>query len=444
MSHPQDLPLREQAAAIARGDLDPAELLAATLARIEERDGPLNSIVATFPEESERMLREAPDGPLHGVPVAVKDMWRLPWRGPRDGTSQETVPPGESDVYRHIRDAGGVVVGVTQMHLFGGGSTGHQSAYGPVGNPWNPEHAGGGSSGGSAAAVAARLVAAAVGDDGGGSIRLPSAYCGLTGLKSTFGRVGKKGFSMGFSSMAVAGPMCRDAADARLFGEVLQARDLPAGDGSGLRVGIVREPFWDNIDPEVEQACTDALAAAGWETREIAIAGAEHTRAATILRLTLEGVPELHLDDLPDADRVLEALLKYELLIPARWLIRADRIRSQLRRSVAAAFEDVDVLAWPTVPAPAPRIDDTTVHLPDGPMPADPANVRQTGLGNLCGIPGINVPVGIHSSGLPMGLQLQAAWDQDAVLLDAAEHLERATGREHVDALPPAAAQTTA
>jgi aspartyl-tRNA(Asn)/glutamyl-tRNA(Gln) amidotransferase subunit A len=439
VSHPQDLGLHEQAAAIETGDLDPRELLSATLARIEERNAPLNAVVATFPEESERMLAKAPPGPLHGVPVGVKDMFRLPWRAPRDGSARDQLPPGESGVYRRLRDAGAVVVGVTQMHLFGAGSTGHVSAYGPVGNPWEVRHCGGGSSGGSAAAVGARLVAAAVGTDGGGSIRLPSAYCGVTGLKSTFGAISREGYTHGYSSLGAAGPICRDAADARLLGEVLQASPMTAGDGSALRAGLVPAPFWENIDPEVEEACRSALAATGWQVGELELAGAEHTRAATILRLTLESLPELHEEDLAEANPLIRALVKYEMLLPAHALTRADRVRSLLRRSVAAAFERFDVLVWPTVPAPAPPIDDPTVQLPSGPSPADPANVHQTGLGNLTGIPGISVPVGVHSSGLPMALQLQAAWGREAILYDAAEHIERATDRAHVDALPPIA-----
>src|SRR3712207_5501308 len=174
MTHPQDLSLREQAGAVASGELDAAELLEATLARIEERDGELNSVVATFPEGSRQMLASAPRGPLHGVPIAVKDMYRLPWRGPRDGTQTEQLPPGESAVFRLLRDAGAVVVGHTHTHFWGAGSTGHVSAYGPVGNPWNVAHCGGGSSGGSAACVGARLVAGSIGADGGGSIRLPA------------------------------------------------------------------------------------------------------------------------------------------------------------------------------------------------------------------------------------------------------------------------------
>jgi Asp-tRNA(Asn)/Glu-tRNA(Gln) amidotransferase A subunit family amidase len=440
VSHPQDLTLREQAAAVAAGALDPRELLDATLERIEQRDGKLNSIVATFPEMSSRMLAEAPPGPLHGVPVAVKDMFALPWRAPRDGTPHEQIPAGESGVYRLLRESGAVIVGVTNMHFWGGGSTGHVSAYGPVGNPWNVEHCGGGSSGGSAAAVGARLVAGAVGSDGGGSVRLPAAYCGITGLKETYGGSPVDGYTHGFSSLGAIGPMCRDARDTRLLGEVLTNRVLAPGDGSAIRVGLVRSPFWEDIDPDVERACKEALAAAGWQTEELTLAGAEHSRIATVLRLTLEGLPSIRPEELADAAPLARALIKYEKLMPARHLVRADRVRALLRRELAAAFERVDVIAWPTVPAPAPPLANPTVQLPSGPRPADPANVGQTGIGNLAGIPGISVPVGIHPSGLPMALQLQAAWGSDALLLDAAEHLERATGRQFVDAVPPLAA----
>jgi Asp-tRNA(Asn)/Glu-tRNA(Gln) amidotransferase A subunit family amidase len=440
VTHPQDLSLREQAASIAAGDLDPGELLDQTLARIEERDGDLNSIVAVFPEESRRMLANAPPGPLHGVPIAVKDMFALPWRAPRDGTPHEQLPKGESGVYRRLRDAGAVIVGVTNMHFWGGGSTGHVSAYGPVGNPWNSEHCGGGSSGGSAAAVGARLVAGAVGTDGGGSVRLPAAYCGVTGLKGTYGATPAEGYTHRFSSLGTGGPLARDAADARLLGEVLFNRVLAPGDGAALKVGVVRSPFWENVDPEIASACEEALAAAGWATEDIALAGAEHSRAATVLRLTLEGLPAVHPHEIADAAPIMRALVKYEKLLPARHLVKADRIRALLRRELQAAFERVDVIAWPTVPAPAPPIADPTVKLPSGPSPADPANVGQTGIGNLSGIPGISVPVGTHSTGLPMALQLQAAWGRESTLLDAAEQLERATDRQFVDAVPPIAA----
>ena len=166
MSHLQDLSLLDQAAGVADGSIDPSELLRATLERIEERNPALNAVVATFPEESERMLAQAPEGPLRGVPVGVKDMFQLPWRGPRDGTENEHLPPGESYVYRQLRDAGAVIGGVTHCHWNGGGSTGSASDYGPVGSAKNPEHCGGGSSGGSGSSVGASMFAGAVGTDG--------------------------------------------------------------------------------------------------------------------------------------------------------------------------------------------------------------------------------------------------------------------------------------
>ena len=137
-----DLPLREQAAAIAAGDADPSEVLDAALRRIEERNPAVNAIVETFEDESRRMLAEAPRGPLYGVPVAIKDEWPLPWRAERLGAAQHIGPPpqpGESGPYRALRDAGAVIVGVANMHEYGSGSTGHISAYGPARNPWDTE-----------------------------------------------------------------------------------------------------------------------------------------------------------------------------------------------------------------------------------------------------------------------------------------------------------------
>ena len=137
MSELLDRPLREQAAMIAAGDADPAELLDEALARIEARNPELNAIVDTFPDESGRMLAEAPAGPLHGVPVAIKDEWPLPWRAERLGAAELLSPthPGQSGPYRALRDAGAVIVGVANMHEYGAGSTGHVSAYGPARNP---------------------------------------------------------------------------------------------------------------------------------------------------------------------------------------------------------------------------------------------------------------------------------------------------------------------
>ena len=211
----------------------PGELLDAPLARIEERNPAINAVVETFPERSREMLAAAPAGPLHGVPVVIKDEWPLPWRAQRFGAAEMLAPtaPGESGPYRALRDAGAVIVGVGNMHELGASSTGNVSVYGPARNPWNTERCPGGSSSGPAAAVAARLVAGAVGADGIGSIRFPAAYCGLTGLKPTFGRSAMEGHHMAdVTTMIVSGPLCADAADCRLLGSALFGEELAAGE----------------------------------------------------------------------------------------------------------------------------------------------------------------------------------------------------------------------
>ena len=194
-----DLPLREQAAAIAAGEADPAELLDAALARIEERNPAINAIVETFPERSREMLAAAPARPAARRPGRDQGRVAAALAGPalrRRRTCWPAAAPGESGPYRALRDAGAVIVGVGNMHELGAGSTGNVSVYGPARNPWDTERCPGGSSSGPAAAVAARLVAGAVGADGIGSIRYPAAYCGLTGLKPTFGRSAMDGHHM--------------------------------------------------------------------------------------------------------------------------------------------------------------------------------------------------------------------------------------------------------
>ncbi|HVQ57811.1 MAG TPA: amidase [Solirubrobacterales bacterium] len=450
-----DLSLRAQAAAIAAGEADPAQLLEETLERIEQRNPALNAVVETFPERSGEMLEAAPEGPLRGVPVVIKDEWPLPWRAQRFGAAEmlATSAPGESGPYRALRDAGAVIVGVGNMHELGAGSTGNVSVYGPACNPWNPERCPGGSSSGPAAAVSARMVAGAVGADGIGSIRFPAAYCGLTGLKPTFGRAAMAGHHMAaVSTTIVSGPLCADAADSRLLASALFGEPLAAGEARGLRIGIVRGAVTDDVAPTVRDACEEAIRAlaeeTGGELVEVELADVEPAALATVLIANIEGLTGLtpqRLNSLdPELSPLARGLLKYRMLLPATAGIKAQSVRTLMRRRVAAAFAEVDVIAWPTVPAVAPPLAAPLVELPSGTLTADAANVRGAGLANLTGIPSVSVPVGL-SEGLPIGLQLQAAWGEDELLLDAAEALERANGRRWVDSLPPLAraAETT-
>jgi Asp-tRNA(Asn)/Glu-tRNA(Gln) amidotransferase A subunit family amidase len=389
-THPQDLPLREQARLVSTGELDPSELLDATLTRIEQRSDPLRAVVATFPDESRKMLAAAPRGPLHGVPITVKDMFSLPWRGYRNGTRHELGAPCASGVFRRLRDAGAVVVGVDNQHELGMGTTGRTSPYGVPGNPWNPAHCTGGSSSGSAAGVAARIVSGSVGSDSGGSTRLPAGWCGVVGLKVTYGALPYDGYTGSNSTFSAPGAFARDAADTRLLLEALLARPLPTCDAKQLRVGVVSSPYWEDLDADVQSTCRNALADAGWAQAEIEIPFAELAAAAGATRMSAElgiAVPDGVFGEL---DPITRGLLQYGALQSARRLVRADRVRARLRRALADAFATCDLLAWPTNPAPAPPIEAPVLALPSGPAlpdasqrpPGDPREPRRSA-GNL-------------------------------------------------------------
>jgi Asp-tRNA(Asn)/Glu-tRNA(Gln) amidotransferase A subunit family amidase len=445
-----DLPLREQAAGIASGEIDAIELLDACLARIEERNQELNAIVATFPEESRRMLDDAPDGPLRGVPVVIKDEWPLPWRAETVGAAAVpgvTTQPGESGPYRALRDAGAVIAAVGNMHELGSSSTGNTSVYGAAHNPWDLERCPGGSSSGPGAAVAGGLVSGAIGADGLGSIRYPAAYCGLTGLKPTFGRSAMEGHHIANTETIVSGPLCRDAADCRLLASAMFGEELSVGQPAGLRIGVIRDPYWDDTTAGVREACESALEALraemDGELIEVEIPDQELILPAAVLVAHSEEAAHLtpaNLNALPVELGVLNrGVLKLRGLIPGSLSARAFLARARARRNLARLFEGIDVLAWPTVPAVAPPLADPTFELPSGVTSADAGNARQGVIANLTGIPGVNVPVGLDG-GLPVGLQLLAAWGRDAELLDAADALERATNREFVELKPAAVA----
>jgi Asp-tRNA(Asn)/Glu-tRNA(Gln) amidotransferase A subunit family amidase len=438
-----DLALREQATGVASGELDPAGLLDACLERIEARNPDLNAIVATFPEESRQMLAKAPAGPLRGVPVLIKDEWPLPWRAQQFGAPPEhlNAKAGESGPYRALRDAGAVIAGVANMHELGSSSTGNTSFYGAAHNPWDLERCPGGSSSGPAAAVAGGIASGAVGADGLGSIRYPAAYCGLTGLKTTFGRSAMQGHHLAANTETiVSGPLCRDAADCRLLGSVLIGEVLPAGDPGGLRIGVVRDPYWSDCAPGVAAACEAALeslrAEVSGEVIEVELPGDRLHLPAALLVAQSEDAAELTPEWLNSLSSELSVInrgvIKLRALLPTSLTARAFLVRAQARRTLAELFEQVDALAWPTVPAVAPPLEEPTIELPSGIATADAGNARQGVIANLTGVPGVSLPVGLDS-GMPVALQLLGPWGSDARLLDAAEALERATDCEFIE-----------
>jgi Asp-tRNA(Asn)/Glu-tRNA(Gln) amidotransferase A subunit family amidase len=219
---------------------------------------------------------------------------------------------------------------------------------------------------------------------------------------------------------------------------------LGEGRIQGIRIGVVPGELWDDCQPPVVQACREALDvlrdATGASVEDVDFAGREHVLMASVLIGSTEDLGHMTPERIAalgeDVSLIARALLRYRLLIPAVAIAKAGEVRTLVRRSLADLFERVDVLAWPTVAAPAPRLDDTSVVLPSGTYPADYVNPRQGGIANLAGVPAISVPVGRSPEGLPVALQLIAAWGQDELLLDAAEALERANDRRWVDAAP--------
>jgi len=258
------------------------------------------------------------------------------------------------------------------------------------------------------------------------------------------------GYTHGHAALGAPGPMCRDAADARLLGGALVGRPLEARRATSLRLGIVRD-FWDNVDPQVHEHCAAAverLRENGLTVTDIELDGTEHVRIATVLRLGIEGDPFEHPDIWEEIQSgvspVGRALAKFRTLFPADALIRTEVVRAQLRRSLARAFEQVDALVWPMTPAPPPPIENPQVQLPAGQVPADYGNVRQGGIANLAGTPALSAPCGFTQDGLPVALHVLAHWGEGERLLDIAELLEHATDRKFVDALPPLAQKTPA
>jgi Asp-tRNA(Asn)/Glu-tRNA(Gln) amidotransferase A subunit family amidase len=447
--HDRRLGLAGQADAIATGELDPREVLDTSLRAIAAFEPALGAVVDVFEAEARDMLAVAPRGRLYGVPLTLKDMLAVPWRAPRDGTGAAIDPPGAmaSAVYERLRADGALIVGMTNMHQLGAGSTGHISAYGPSMNPWRLSHCGGGSSGGAAASVAVGITEGAIGSDGGGSVRIPAAYCGVTGLKPSWGAIPVEGYTGAFSTLGVIGPLASDAAGCRLLSEVLMGRELPAPDDP-VRMATVAA-YWEDLEPGVDERCREALhilRGAGVEAAaEQDIEGREHVTVATILGNGIERLPSLTPEWFERMEPALHpnitGMLKSRFVVPASSALRVTRLRTLLRRELARVFASVDVLAWPTVQGAAPPIERPVLDLRGGRIAADMSNVRQCGLANLTGIPAISIPCGM-ADGLPVGLMLHAPWGREDLLLAMAERFERATERAFVDIMPPLPAPT--
>lgn len=444
-------PIETLAPAIRAGKVSPVALTEACLERIEKTDVHLDSFIhvskhaLATARQAEREIKAGKwRGPLHGIPVGVKDNYLT-----RDmPTTAGSEAPGllfplrDSGAASQLRAAGAILIGKTRTHEFAWGNVTP-----PVCNPWDLSRVPSGSSGGSGAAVAAGLCVAALGSDTGGSIRMPAAACGTVGLKATFGRVSRDGIVPHSWSLDHAGPLTRTVADSALMMQVLagydaadpacQAQPVPdyakALDRSvkGLTIGVCRNHFFDNLQEDVERAVEDAiadLAKAGAQVRELNIPLLEYGLGA-IFAIELASSTAYH-DASLRAGRVqhyqpdVRTLVEMGRLVTGPDYLKAEQYRSALMEAYRKVFEQVDVVIGPTTPITAWKRGEWTVQVAGKPESVLAASWRFTYPYNLTGLPAISVPCGFDRDGLPIGLQIAAPPFDEAGVLRVAHAYE--------------------
>ncbi|ARP83162.1 amidase [Bordetella genomosp. 8] len=455
-----DLGIAETARLLRKGELSPVRIVEAALERIAAGDAVLRSFITVFDEQamavaraSETMLRAGHDlGPLHGIPIALKD--NIATAGGRTTAGSKVladwIPTEDATIVRRLRRAGAIVLGKTNMHEFAWGGTSANPHYGNVRNPWDPARFPAGSSGGSAVAVAARFCHCAIGTDTGGSIRLPSAVNGTVGIRPTYGRVSNHGIVPLAWSMDTAGPITRTVEDCELVFDAIAGFDPrdPASvrhpvnrmsnksdvDLRGLRVGIVPGYFFHHLQSAVENAvrgALDVLVSLGATIEDVAIASIEGNISA---QLTIESAEpstyhQRNLRERPGdyGDDVRTLLEAGEMMLATHYL-QAQRYRALLRAEFLEAFERVDVFVCPTLPFTATKVGETRVVIDDG-EPEDmlSAIMQFTGIASLTGFPSLNVPCGFDGDGLPVGMQIIGRPFSEAHLFRVGRAFQQAT-----------------
>ena len=467
--------VRQMSRALLAKEISATELADVHLARIADLDGRVGSYLAIIPELAHEQATAAQatiggtgTGPLAGVPMQLKD--NIATRGVTTTCSslmlENFVPPYDATVTLALANAGAVLLGKGNMDEFAMGSSTETSAYKPTHNPWDLDRVPGGSSGGPAASVAGGLAPYSLGSDTGGSIRQPASFCGIVGLKPTYGLVSRFGLIAFASSLDQIGPLTRTVEDAALVMNAIAGPDVndstsilrPAVDYilgledgvKGLRIGIVPEYFGDGIDPEVARLTREAikqLEELGAEVSEISLPNSKAALAVYYILAPSECSANLARYDgvkfgfsTPDAPNMMTALeatreggfgteVKRRMMMGTYALSsgyydayykKAQQVRTLIRREFDAAFEKVDVLITPTTPTTAFKLgeiqDPIVMH----------ANDVCTVPANIAGIPGISIPCGTID-GLPVGLQILGAHLSEPTLLRAAYAYEQAT-----------------
>ena len=459
----QDIPFlsaTELSKLIESKEVSPVEATEAYLDRIEQLDGKLNSYVTVLREEALQSAQEAERaitggrylGPLHGVPVAVKDQCYTKGIRTTAGSTilQDFVPDEDATVVSGLRNAGAVLLGKLNLSEFALGD----SFYHPAGtprNPWDLSRNPGISSSGSAAATGAFLCAASLGEDTGGSIRIPAAWSGLVGLRPTWSLVSRYGVLPACWSMDTVGPITRTVEDCAITLQAIAGYDpkdpyshnapVPDyrrgldGDLRDLRVGVIREMvFSGGVEREVREAVVAAvgvLGEVGASVEEVSLPLIEAGGAASKCLIDMEAAT-VHYENLKsrpgDYDHNSRVRLLAAILTPAQVYYKAQKIRTLLRQQLLALLEDVDVLVLPSSPGPAPKI-------PDGPgiKSQEEAHARISGVRsfsgpfNLAGVPAISIPCGFTPENLPVSLQIAGRPFDDATVMKVAHVYEQNT-----------------
>ncbi|MEZ5289281.1 MAG: amidase [Vicinamibacterales bacterium] len=441
--------IEELTARLTRGDLKAERLAEECLAAIAARQPELNAFITVTADEALAEARAAdqamaagrPLGPLHGIPMSLKDLIDQAGVATTAGSRVRMAhrAAGDAPVTARLRAAGAVFVGKANLHEFAFGTTSDDSGYGAARNPFDPSRSPGGSSGGSAIAVATGMSVASVGTDTGGSIRIPSAACGVTGLKPGWGEVPAAGVVPLSRQLDHVGPLARSVRDAWLLYDVMCGRAAgtggAAGGPRGLRVGVPRGYLWDRLDTDVEARVSEALetlASAGARVVEVDIPHAAATPLAYLPLVVSDGA-EYHaatLDTVPDA-YTANVRFRFEMgrYILAEDYVRAQRLRARLLHEVNQALADVDVLALPALAIPAPPIGAVSMPVRGGEEPVRAVMLRCTQLFNMTGHPAMSLPCGRTRDGLPVGLQLVGHAGGTTRLLSQALGVEAALAR---------------
>jgi aspartyl-tRNA(Asn)/glutamyl-tRNA(Gln) amidotransferase subunit A len=429
-----ELSMTEVSEKIRTKEVSPVEVTQSALARLEDVEPTLTAFVTTTPELAleqakiaEHEIRDGKyRGPLHGVPLAVKDLYDTAGIRTTSSSAQRSdhLPAADSVAVAKLYEAGMVLIGKTHTHEFAYGATTPTT-----GNPWAPDRTPGGSSGGSGAAVASGVVHVALGSDTGGSIRIPAALCGTVGLKPTFGRASRVGVASLSWSLDHVGPLTRNVIDSALVMAVMSGYDrtdpgtvdVPVPDMvtgidagvAGKKIGIPVNYFTDRVATEATQAASTAAAtleALGAELVEVTIPMAEHI-IPTEWAIMMPEASAYHLDYLRDSPEKFTDETRTFLEVGAAQLatdyINALRLRTLIQAAWRDMFSSIDVLLAPTLAAGAALRSDPFIRWGDGTVEgATPAYVRLSAPANVTGLPSLSVPAAFTADGLPLGVQI--------------------------------------